>query len=319
MRAKRLSFQTEADLENYLQLHLTLHLSLLGLDLLIIGRQSRTPVRGVIDLLAIDATGIIYIIELKLNRAPPSVIGQVLAYRRSIKRVTKAELIHIAARAPLQIDLAKAFLRRFGHPMPETLDGSPALIIIGTSFQATTAESVMELRESGYSVTAYRYGVQSDALSLIECCRDEDGWEPRIARLPRQRQAPAPPSQPNRSPGYSPRIDARYFWLTHAHRFSSSLVTFRSVYELYAHSVRNEPADGLSPLSEMVFGRHLAAIVKNSVEWNRVFLPPGSSIDAYAPLTDAPSVRARRDAGHWIVAYQRNAVDSDGDASSTRS
>ena len=71
IRTRRLVLRTESDLEDYLQVHLSLHLSLLGLNLLVTGRQVDTTAGGIIDLLAIDATGVIYIIELKLGQAPP--------------------------------------------------------------------------------------------------------------------------------------------------------------------------------------------------------------------------------------------------------
>ena len=53
--------------------------SLLGLNVLIIGRQLRTPSGGRIDLLAIDQLGDIVILELKRDRTPREVVA-----RRSI-------------------------------------------------------------------------------------------------------------------------------------------------------------------------------------------------------------------------------------------
>jgi len=114
IRKRRLVFRDETDLEDYLQIHLSLQLSLLGLNLLIIGRQVDTT-GGVIDLLAIDATGVIYIIELKLNRASPSSTEQLLAYRHSMKRMTRQQLIDVVGGGGLKMDLLKAFQRRFGH------------------------------------------------------------------------------------------------------------------------------------------------------------------------------------------------------------
>lgn len=54
---------------------------LLGLDAIIIGRQMPTDHGKYIDLLAIDRTGGIVIIELKKDRTPREIVAQILDYR----------------------------------------------------------------------------------------------------------------------------------------------------------------------------------------------------------------------------------------------
>ena len=241
-RTRRLVFWVESDLEDYLERHLPLHLSNLGLDLLIIGRQTETATRGLIDLLAIDATGVIYIIELKLGRAHPAITAQLLAYRRSIKRMTKEELIRVAARHPLRIDLSNAFQRRFGHPLPETVNESQVLIAIAASIHPQTAQSILELRERGYSVQAFRYIINSHELSLVPFRLEEQNLKPHAATGPRGRRPRSTPSPRERLPRYKVRIDVEWFWLTHAPRFISTLVTFSSAYELYEPWARSQVA-----------------------------------------------------------------------------
>lgn len=51
--------------------------SLLGMELLMIGRQVTTDFGGRIDLLAIDRQGDITIIELKRDRTPRDIVAQV--------------------------------------------------------------------------------------------------------------------------------------------------------------------------------------------------------------------------------------------------
>jgi RecB family endonuclease NucS len=53
---------------------------LLGLDLLIIGKEVGTPYGGSIDLLGIDDEGNLAILELKRDRTPRDIIAQVLDY-----------------------------------------------------------------------------------------------------------------------------------------------------------------------------------------------------------------------------------------------
>lgn len=122
------AFRLEKELEDYLESHL----SLPGQRLLIIGRQVKRGnqirrgkqvlrVGARIDLLAIDATGVIYTIELKLGKASESIIAQILRYRRRIKRMDREELVRHVADGQLKLDLVKAFRQHFGHPLPETI------------------------------------------------------------------------------------------------------------------------------------------------------------------------------------------------------
>lgn len=53
---------------------------IIGLDVLIIGRQIVTDHKGQIDILAIDREGDLIIVELKRDRTPREVVAQVLDY-----------------------------------------------------------------------------------------------------------------------------------------------------------------------------------------------------------------------------------------------
>ena len=168
---KRVRFESEKRLEDYLESRLWLT----GQDLLIIGRQVKVD-RWVIDLLAIDSTGTIYIIELKWEEASPSVIGQVFAYSYSVKGMNREKIIQVVAHGARRTDLVDAFQRHFGHPLPETVNELPALMIIAESFHAQTAASILALRER-FSLTVFRYvkppDGQSDSVRLISCCRSD--------------------------------------------------------------------------------------------------------------------------------------------------
>jgi hypothetical protein len=304
-RNKRLVFHAETDLEDYLVVHLSPHLSLHGLDVLVVGRQVETTARGRIDLLAIDTNGVIYIVELKLNQASTSTAEQLLAYRRSMKSLTRQELIDVVAGGRLNIDLLRAFHRRFGIRLPETVNEKQVLMVIAASIHPRTAESLLELGDSAYLVSAFKYVVQADALNLFPCCLDTQEAEPHIATKRSVRRITSKHWRPNPLPRYRVRVDVKWFWLTHAHGFVSSLVTFKSVYDLYLQWARAQNPGSLKALSESVFGRQLATLAAASGEWNRVFLAPGETIDIYELLANPRSVHSRRDADHRIVAYQR--------------
>lgn len=308
-------FRLEADLEDYLEAHL----SLPGQGVLIIGRQIKRGrqvrrgrrVRTVgarIDLLAIDSTGVIYIIELKLDKAGPSIIAQILRYRRAIKQLNRQELIRVVSDGALKIDLVKAFQRRFGHPLPEKVNESQVLVIIAASIHRETADVILELLDTVYSIATFRYVFQSGAVSLVPCCRNDRD----VAEGSHLSTSPSTP--PNRSLAMLGRstirvpvdVNTRRFWLTHAQDFAS-VVTFRFVYARYEGWVQAKTGEGVRRRQEGQFGRDLSAIVAESNEWTRVFVAPCSDMAVYDTLMAPPPFRTRRAQGYSRVAYQRNA------------
>lgn len=310
--SRPLVFQAERDLEDYLETHLSPILSLLGLEVMIIGRQIEAGARRAIDLLAIDATGVLYIVELKLHQAGPTVTTQVLVYRRWIKRLERTDLIRVVSDGRLHINLETAFRRHFGHPLPETVNESQVLVIIGDSIHPGAATSILELKDEGRSVAAFRYVVQSGVVSLVPCCRDDhdvDARKSHIGFWPPASPAPHRPAMPNTASPYTVCIDENFleFWLTQAQSFVGPLVTFKIFYERYRNWRHAQAAGGVQVplLTQGLFGRQLAAMAGTSGEWMRVFIAPGNE-NVHEPLTARTSVRTHRDADHRIVAYQRN-------------
>lgn len=70
-------------------------LSILDSDLLLIGRQVPTGYGKYIDMLGIDPTGKLTVIELKRNRTPREVIAQVLDYASWVKDLSYADVKEI--------------------------------------------------------------------------------------------------------------------------------------------------------------------------------------------------------------------------------
>lgn len=97
--------------------------SLLGLDAMVIGRQVPTDHGKFNDLLALDASGAIIIIELKKDRTPREIVAQVLDYASWVRTLTTPQIYERAERY-LQTRLVTAFREKFGEAIPEQLNGS---------------------------------------------------------------------------------------------------------------------------------------------------------------------------------------------------
>jgi hypothetical protein len=119
---------------------------LLGLDLLIIGREVVAPDRGRLDLLGIDEDGNLAIVELKRDRTPREVIAQVLDYASWIATL-QTRAIHEIALRYLKTDLELAFKEKFGTALPEALNESHSMVIVASRFDPSSQRIVRYLSE----------------------------------------------------------------------------------------------------------------------------------------------------------------------------
>ena len=298
------AFRLETELEDYLRAHP----SILGADLLIIGKQVQTTSKRRIDLLAIDATGRIHIIELKVDGTTLEIVGQVTDYLFWVQQLDSTEIIATAARGEYGIDLEFAFCERFGHPRPVVINQSQVLTIIAASIDLRTQRSMMAIRHSGLLTTMFRYTIQSDTVSLIPCCRDGEDVEathvtPSLQALRKGVTAP----KSHLPWGIRIHIDdsVREFWLTHAPHFPT-IVLFSVIYADYEQWVRARADEGLELVTVGLFGRQLVAIVAEADEWVHVFIPTGSTMKSLASLRSLPSTRSDPADGHHTGAYLRN-------------
>lgn len=305
---KLLGFRIEKDLEDYLEDRLWLT----GQDLLVIGRQVEVCA-GEVDLLAIDKTGLLHIVELKHGEAKPSVVAQVLSYRHSLERMDRKDLIDVVAHGRLRIDLPEAFQQHFGHPLPEIGNEAPALMIIAASIHKKTAYSILVLLDEGFSFTTFRYVVDSDSVSLIPCCRNDQDVEEGTHR---ERSSSALAKRTSvvvhRSAFRVPiDDDVRRFWLIHSPDFVP-FVTFRFIYERYSDWVHSQADEGMQVRQSGQFGQQLSAITAESGEWTHVYVAHCSEMAAYNTFMVPPSAREYRASGHTLSAYKLN---SDGPVS----
>jgi len=127
---------------------------ILGLDMMIIGRQVETAHGGRIDLLGLDTEGAVWIVECKRDRTPREIIAQVLDYASWVRLLTDRDIHDIAAdflRRPLPI----AFEEWSGESLPEQLNATHHMVVVATAFDEASRRIVEYLSEEhGVSINA---------------------------------------------------------------------------------------------------------------------------------------------------------------------
>lgn len=136
----------ESQLENFL----AKDISILGLDVLVIGRQVVTSYGKKIDLLAIDQDGALYVIELKRDKTPREVVAQALDYGSWVKGLTYEQIASTYALfAGTHIEAA--FEERFGVSIPDVLNQDHHLVIVASELDAST-ERIVTYLSADYGV-----------------------------------------------------------------------------------------------------------------------------------------------------------------------
>lgn len=133
----------EAQLESYIESDP----SILGETLLIIGRQVPTAHGGFIDLLAINETAAVHVIELKRDKTPRDVTAQTLDYGSWVATLGRAEIISIFANYMPGIALEEAFAEQFGGTLPDDVNSTQIFTIVAASVDAATERIVRFLNE----------------------------------------------------------------------------------------------------------------------------------------------------------------------------
>ena len=123
--------------------------SILGLDVLVIGHQVQTEHRKIIDLLALDRSGNVVVIELKKDRTPREVVAQILDYGSWVGTLATPDIYEIGNRylAP-KATLASAFRDCFDEPIPEQLGANHSLLIVASELDPASKRIVEYLSET---------------------------------------------------------------------------------------------------------------------------------------------------------------------------
>ena len=151
----------EEQLENWLEKDI----SMISPDYLVIGRQVTTDFGGIIDLICMDSSGDLVVVELKRGLTPREVTAQALDYASWITDLSHQRITEIATEyLPENNDLESAFREAFGNDLPETLNESHSILIVAESMDSSTERIVKYLHARGIPInvlTVQHFKIQS--------------------------------------------------------------------------------------------------------------------------------------------------------------
>jgi len=138
--------KSKLDSENRLEDWIYQDSSILGMDVLIIGRQVPTDYGGRIDLLGIDSQGDLVIIELKRDKAPREAVAQILDYASWVKNLAYEEIDNITAKR-FGKSLSEGFSEFFGIALPEKVNTNHKMVIVASELDDSSERIVQYLAE----------------------------------------------------------------------------------------------------------------------------------------------------------------------------
>ncbi len=145
--------QSALDFEARLEDWLRQDIGMVNDKLLVVGQQVETAYGVFIDLLAIDPTGDLVVLELKRDRTPRDIVAQTLDYASWIKGLGLNQIEEIAADFLGDgISLEQAFSRRFNANLPEVVNESHRMYIVASTEVDPSTERIVEYLSETYSV-----------------------------------------------------------------------------------------------------------------------------------------------------------------------
>jgi hypothetical protein len=149
--------QSKLDFESRLEEWLAHDIGLLDPHLLVFGRQVATDFGGRIDLLCLDPIGQLVIVELKRDKTPRDIVAQALDYASWAAELPSSRIEDIALMY-LGDSLERAFERRFGIPLPETVNGDHKVIVVAAHVDAGSERIIRYLSEHhGVNINAVTF------------------------------------------------------------------------------------------------------------------------------------------------------------------
>jgi Endonuclease NucS len=124
--------------------------SILGIDVLLIGRQVTTASHGRIDLLAIDREANLVVLELKRDKTPREIVAQALDYASCVNGLSPEQIDEITKDFTGK-PLPQAFSGHYGFPLPQRVNGNHSMIILASELD-DSSERIVEYLAEQYAV-----------------------------------------------------------------------------------------------------------------------------------------------------------------------
>src|SRR6266700_4836258 len=142
--------RTRLDLEVRLEKWTAADVSVLDPQLMVVGRQVETDAGGIIDLLCMKEGGDLVVVELKRDKTPREITAQVLEYAAWVKDLSLSHIKTIADAylAPAS-SLEDAYIRKFGSPIPDTVNENHSMLVVGSEIDASS-ERIINYLSSTY-------------------------------------------------------------------------------------------------------------------------------------------------------------------------
>lgn len=157
-QARRLT-STSMPLEKHLESLIDSDPTVLGSQVMIVGRQVPTKFGTFIDLLGVDADGVVHVFELKRGRTPRDVVAQTLDYGSWVQTLGNEEIRAIFAGYRKDAVFDEEFAKVFGAAPPDEINEEHRLTVIASELDPATERIVAYLHDRGVPVNAvfFRY------------------------------------------------------------------------------------------------------------------------------------------------------------------
>lgn len=183
---------TSIGLESQLESYIESDPAMLGRSLLIIGRQVPTSYGGYIDLLALDETAAVHVIELKRDKTPRDVTAQVLDYGSWVSTLSRSEIHSIFETYRPGTALEEAFATLFNETLPDEVNASQVFTIVAENVDYAT-ERIVKFLNEGFGVPVnvvfFRHFVDNETTYLARTWLVEHDGQALTSNLVSARKA----------------------------------------------------------------------------------------------------------------------------------
>jgi hypothetical protein len=159
----------QMDSEELLEEQIFKDISILNANWLLIGRQVYTDFGKPLDLLAIDASGSLIVIELKKHKTPRDVVAQTIDYASWVEELTTDRVVKIYQNFASTYGLQEpnfdaAFHAKYGvMPSDDDVNSSHQMVVVAAELDASTERIINYLNDkANVAVNAVFFSVFED-------------------------------------------------------------------------------------------------------------------------------------------------------------